>query len=170
MSHLMDMIASLQTSMNTRFDAFDGRFEALDGKVSNIQERLDTLDQKMTDTQERNDTSFTGAADRAVTRTRAGLYSFLAGYGDAQTRKKIFKKYYTGMVYPYPTLDPGGSSLGPKFYTPEGMGPGLGPSLTIRVRVRVWGYPEENFQRHQKLYQEYLDFSRIVYKKKKKII
>ncbi|KAI5667193.1 hypothetical protein M9H77_17046 [Catharanthus roseus] len=48
------MIASLQTSINTRFDAFDGRFEVLDGKVSNIQERLDALDQKMTDTQERN--------------------------------------------------------------------------------------------------------------------
>ncbi|KAI5678649.1 hypothetical protein M9H77_09599 [Catharanthus roseus] len=53
MNHLMDMIASLQTSINTRFDAFDSRFEVLDGKVSNIQERLDALDQKMTDTQER---------------------------------------------------------------------------------------------------------------------
>ncbi|KAI5652502.1 hypothetical protein M9H77_29689 [Catharanthus roseus] len=48
------MIASLQTSINTRFDTFDGCFEVLDGKVSNIQERLDALDQKMTYTQERN--------------------------------------------------------------------------------------------------------------------
>ncbi|KAI5677469.1 hypothetical protein M9H77_08419 [Catharanthus roseus] len=64
MSHLMDMIASLQTSMNTRFDAFDGRFEVLDGKVSNIQERLDTLDQKMTDTQERVKRLEQGGRDR----------------------------------------------------------------------------------------------------------
>ncbi|KAI5683333.1 hypothetical protein M9H77_04561 [Catharanthus roseus] len=52
MSQLMEMIASLQTSMNTRFKAFDGHFEVLDGKVSDIQERLDALDNKMTDTQE----------------------------------------------------------------------------------------------------------------------
>ncbi|KAI5666299.1 hypothetical protein M9H77_16152 [Catharanthus roseus] len=54
MSQLMDMIASLQTSINTRFDTFDGRFEVLDGKVSNIQERLDALDHKMTNTQEQD--------------------------------------------------------------------------------------------------------------------
>ncbi|KAI5663860.1 hypothetical protein M9H77_23183 [Catharanthus roseus] len=51
-SQLMDMIASLQTSINTQFDAFDGHFEVLDGKVYDIQERLDALDHKMTDTQE----------------------------------------------------------------------------------------------------------------------
>ncbi|KAI5648793.1 hypothetical protein M9H77_34798 [Catharanthus roseus] len=34
-------------------------------------------------------------------------------------------------VYPDPPLDPGGSGLGPEFYTLKGMG--LGPSLTIRV-------------------------------------
>ncbi|KAI5666980.1 hypothetical protein M9H77_16833 [Catharanthus roseus] len=43
-SQLMEMIASLQTSMNTRFDAFDGHFEVLDGKVSDIQERLIRLE------------------------------------------------------------------------------------------------------------------------------
>ncbi|KAI5653604.1 hypothetical protein M9H77_30791 [Catharanthus roseus] len=64
MSHLMDMIASLQTSINTRFDAFDGCFEVLDGKVSNIQERLDALDQKMTDTQERVKRLEQGGGDR----------------------------------------------------------------------------------------------------------
>ncbi|KAI5672101.1 hypothetical protein M9H77_12465 [Catharanthus roseus] len=64
MSHLMDMIASLQTSMNTRFDAFDGHFEVLDGKVSNIQARLDTLDQKLTDTQERVKRLEQGGGDR----------------------------------------------------------------------------------------------------------
>ncbi|KAI5650339.1 hypothetical protein M9H77_36344 [Catharanthus roseus] len=55
---------SLQTSINTRFDAFDGRFEVLDGKVSNIQERLDALDQKMTDTQERVNRLEQGGGDR----------------------------------------------------------------------------------------------------------
>ncbi|KAI5666020.1 hypothetical protein M9H77_15873 [Catharanthus roseus] len=50
----MEMISFLQTSINTRFDAFNGCFEVLDGKVSNIQGRLDTLDHKMTDTQERD--------------------------------------------------------------------------------------------------------------------
>ncbi|KAI5667118.1 hypothetical protein M9H77_16971 [Catharanthus roseus] len=64
MSHLMDMIAFLQTSINTRFDAFDGRFEVLDGKVSNIQERLDALDQKMIDTQERIKRLEQGGGDR----------------------------------------------------------------------------------------------------------
>ncbi|KAI5678784.1 hypothetical protein M9H77_09734 [Catharanthus roseus] len=55
--------------------------------------------------------------------------------------KKI-EKYHTGKVYLDPTLDPRGSGLGLEFYTLEGMGPGLGPSLTIRVRVWVWGYSE----------------------------
>ncbi|KAI5663717.1 hypothetical protein M9H77_23040 [Catharanthus roseus] len=55
MSQLIDMIASLQTSVNTWFDAFDCRFEVLDGKVSDIQERLDALDHKMTDTQKRDE-------------------------------------------------------------------------------------------------------------------
>ncbi|KAI5662912.1 hypothetical protein M9H77_22235 [Catharanthus roseus] len=64
MSHLMKMIASLQTSINTQFDAFDGHFEVLDGKVSNIQERLDALDHKMTDTQERVMRLERGGGDR----------------------------------------------------------------------------------------------------------
>ncbi|KAI5668640.1 hypothetical protein M9H77_18493 [Catharanthus roseus] len=45
-------------------------------------------------------------------------------------------------VYSDPTLDPGRSGLDLEFYTLEDMGSGLGPSLTIRVRVWVWGYPE----------------------------
>ncbi|KAI5653522.1 hypothetical protein M9H77_30709 [Catharanthus roseus] len=55
---------SLQTSINTRFDAFDYRFEVLDGKGSNIQERLDALYQKMTDTQERVKRLEQGGGDR----------------------------------------------------------------------------------------------------------
>ncbi|KAI5652385.1 hypothetical protein M9H77_29572 [Catharanthus roseus] len=110
MAQIMDMIASLQASIHSRFDALDGHFEALDGKVSNIQGMLSRT------------------VNRAgLTRTRTGLYPSLAGYGDAQTCRPV-------RVYPYPTLDPGGSSLGPKFYTLESMSPGLGPSLTIRNR------------------------------------
>ncbi|KAI5664447.1 hypothetical protein M9H77_23770 [Catharanthus roseus] len=49
-------------------------------------------------------------------------------------------------VYPYPTLDLGGLGLGPKFYTLEGIGPVLGPSLTIRTTPNmeeVTGYPND---------------------------
>ncbi|KAI5677592.1 hypothetical protein M9H77_08542 [Catharanthus roseus] len=64
MSHLTEMMASLQTSINTRFDVFDGCFEVLDGKVSKIQERLDALDHKMTDIQERVMRLEQGGGDR----------------------------------------------------------------------------------------------------------
>ncbi|KAI5668102.1 hypothetical protein M9H77_17955 [Catharanthus roseus] len=53
-----------ESDEETEFDAFDGRFEVLDGKVSNIQERLDALDQKMTDTQERVMRLEQGGGDR----------------------------------------------------------------------------------------------------------
>ncbi|KAI5661780.1 hypothetical protein M9H77_21103 [Catharanthus roseus] len=46
-SQIMDMIASLQAFMNSYFDALDGCFEALDGKVYNIQERFYIEEQKM---------------------------------------------------------------------------------------------------------------------------
>ncbi|KAI5649625.1 hypothetical protein M9H77_35630 [Catharanthus roseus] len=51
-------------------------------------------------------------------------------------RKEAFEqeqKYKTIIrVYPNPTLDPGGSGLGPEFYILKDMGSGRGLSLTIR--------------------------------------
>ncbi|KAI5667197.1 hypothetical protein M9H77_17050 [Catharanthus roseus] len=46
-------VSEEERDSETEFDAFDGRFEVLDGKVSDIQERLDALDNKITDIQER---------------------------------------------------------------------------------------------------------------------
>ncbi|KAI5671857.1 hypothetical protein M9H77_12221 [Catharanthus roseus] len=46
-TQIMDMITSLQASINSCFDALDGRFDALDGKISNIQEILYIDEQKM---------------------------------------------------------------------------------------------------------------------------
>ncbi|KAI5668799.1 hypothetical protein M9H77_18652 [Catharanthus roseus] len=88
----------------------------------------------------------TGDGSRAIngaglTRIRAGLYPCLAVV-DVLNKEKKYKKYHTGTGIPDPTLDPRGSGLGSEFYTLEGIGPGLGPSLTIRVRVWVWRYPE----------------------------
>ncbi|KAI5673375.1 hypothetical protein M9H77_13739 [Catharanthus roseus] len=56
--------------------------------------------------------------------------------------KEKNRKISYGTGIPKPTLDPGGSGMGLKFYTLGGMDTILGPSLTIRVRVWVWGYLE----------------------------
>ncbi|KAI5654359.1 hypothetical protein M9H77_31546 [Catharanthus roseus] len=57
------------------------------------------------------------------------------------TGKKI-EKCHTGTSIPRCYPGPWRVGLGPEFYTLDGMGSGLGPSFTIRVRVSVWGYPE----------------------------
>ncbi|KAI5681370.1 hypothetical protein M9H77_02597 [Catharanthus roseus] len=51
MTQVVDMIASLQASMNSRFDVFDGHFDALDGyfyaldgKIADIQERVTRME------------------------------------------------------------------------------------------------------------------------------
>ncbi|KAI5653173.1 hypothetical protein M9H77_30360 [Catharanthus roseus] len=65
-----------------------------------------------------------------LTRIRAGLYL----YDDAQTR--IPKNVIRVRVYPDSTLDPGGSGLGPEILYLESLGPGLGPSFTIKMHKR----------------------------------
>ncbi|KAI5677553.1 hypothetical protein M9H77_08503 [Catharanthus roseus] len=80
------------------------------------------------------------AVNRAgLTHTRAGLYPFLAGYGDAQTRipvdpwrvinvhrKEKIEKYHTGTGIPIPYPRPWRVGSGSKILYPGGYGSGSG--------------------------------------------